>query len=74
MTIPLVEGIQLTEFDAVMSIDESANNDTMQQHSLANITHYKFRQKGLITGKAALTLLLIDQGQIKIFHYSLIVL
>ena len=37
--------MQQTEFDAVMSVNSSTNNDPMRQERIANITCYKCRQK-----------------------------
>ena len=42
----LVEGIQQSKFDTVMSIDISTCNHPLRQQRLANITCYKCRQKG----------------------------
>ena len=43
--ILFVEGIQQTDFDAVMSIDASTNDDHMRQQGLAITTCHKGGQK-----------------------------
>ena len=42
----LVEGIQQTEFDMVMSVSAVAGNEPMRQQRLETITWFKCRQKG----------------------------
>ena len=41
----LVEGIQQTEFDSVMSIDATAGNDPVRQQRVVTITCYKYGKK-----------------------------
>ena len=41
----LVDGIEQTESDTVMSINTRADNDLMRKQRLANIMHHKCRQK-----------------------------
>ena len=59
----LVEGIQQTEFDTVISIDASADIDPMKEHSL--MVHVTNVDKEVFIERTALTLLTLVQDQIK---------
>ena len=65
----LIDVIQQTEYDTVMSSGANANNNLMRLQRLANITCDKYRK--VIIGRSGLTLLTIIQGQIKTCKCSL---